>query len=161
MLKILRYIIFKTSRDLRDIHWSCNAMKLTLEAAINCHEVKQLTDMRWCVAEAYVYHQRYFQPHSIHVPIQLRAPLILSMSQLMVLRLLRDYYATISNPTDRGGVFLDICPLNSIELSPQQSDVVSSLCYNIGLDYFKRQQYENAVNWLKSSDRFGIICSIT
>ena len=129
-------------------------MKLALTGAIQCHEAEQLTDMRWCLSEAYVYHERYFQPQSFNVPIQLRAPLILNTSLLTVLRLLRDYYITVNNP-ENSGVVLDISQLNWIELSPQQSDLVSSLCYNIGLNFYKHQEYENAVNWLKSSDRFG------
>jgi len=130
-------------------------MKFALAGAIQCHEAEQLNEMRWCLSEAFVYHERYFQPQSFNVPIQLRAPLILNTSLLAVLRLLRDYYITVNHPNDRGGVVLDISQLNWIELSPQQSDLVSSLCYNIGLNFYKHREYETAVDWLKSADRFG------
>lgn len=137
------------------MYWSCNAMKLALKGAIQCHEAEQLAEMGWCLSEAYVYHERYFQSQSFNIPIQLRAPLILNLNLLSVLRLLRDYYITVNHPNDHVGVVLDIAQLNCIELSPQQSDFVSSLCYNIGLNFYKHQQYETAVDWLKSSDRFG------
>ncbi|KAI9555626.1 hypothetical protein GHT06_018141 [Daphnia sinensis] len=151
ILQIGRYILVKTSKFPRDNHWTCNVVKLALETAICCRDTKLWREMEWCLNEASFYQQRFAL--FADIPIELRAPFLLNSYLLPVLWLLWIHDCNIASDEAFSRF---IIPLDSIELTIQQATLATKICFNIGLDCFKREEYEIAAAWMKTSYRFAI-----
>lgn len=116
-----------------------------------CYETKQWMEMEWCLNETAFYQRCYIQRTS-EFPIQFLAPYLFNSNLLKVLRMMWMY----STEASKYGDFVRcISTIDSIELTAQQSTIIARLCYNMGVEHFKSNNYTAAIFWLKSSHRYG------
>ena len=152
LLKILQYIILKTSRGLHEYKWTCNAVKLGLETAICCHDEQMWPEMKFSLADA----DFYMQQHNLSdLPLEFQAPFLLNQSLFNILHLLWMHCNSDINNAEIVHLLPSLID-DSLKLNQQQTNFVCCFCYNVGLSCFRQELYVGAIHCLKTSLYFGI-----